>query len=56
MGTLPGKKPLIQLVDKSSNYEFPLEYMRTPITPNNEFFVRYHLANIPEADAKTYKI
>ena len=27
-----------------------------PITPNDEFFVRYHLADIPEIDAKTYKI
>jgi sulfite dehydrogenase len=57
MGTLPGKKPLIQLSDKPPNYESPLEYLRTPITPNNEFFVRYHLANIPESiDPKTYKI
>ncbi len=56
MGTLPGKKPLIQLADKPPNYESPLEYFRMPITPNNEFFVRYHLADIPEVDAKTYKI
>jgi DMSO/TMAO reductase YedYZ molybdopterin-dependent catalytic subunit len=56
MGTLPGKKPLIQLADKPPNYESPLEYLRTPITPNDQFFVRYHLADIPEVDAKTYKI
>jgi DMSO/TMAO reductase YedYZ molybdopterin-dependent catalytic subunit len=56
MGTLPGKKPLIELADKPPNYEAPLEYLRTPITPNDEFFVRYHLADIPEVDAKTYKI
>jgi len=56
MGTLPGKKPLIQLADKPPNYESPLEYFRTPITPNNEFFVRYHLADIPDVDVKTYKI
>jgi sulfite dehydrogenase len=56
MGTLPGKKPLIQLADRPPNYESPLEYFRTPITPNDEFFVRYHLADIPEVDAKTYKI
>lgn len=56
MGTLPGKKPLIQLADRPPNYEAPLEYLRTPITPNNEFFVRYHLSDIPEIDAKTYKI
>ncbi len=45
MGTLPGKKPLIMLADKPPNYEAPLEYLRTPITPNNEFFVRYQLVN-----------
>jgi DMSO/TMAO reductase YedYZ molybdopterin-dependent catalytic subunit len=56
MATLPGKKPLIRLADRGPNYEAPLEYFRTPITPNDEFFVRYHLSNIPEVDAKTYKI
>jgi len=57
MGTLPGKKPLIQLSDRGPNYESPLEYFRTPITPNDEFFVRYHLSDIPEKiDIKTYKI
>src|SRR5258708_450173 len=56
METLPGKKPLIRLADRPPNYESPLEYLRTPITPNDQFFVRYHLADIPEVDAKTYKI
>jgi DMSO/TMAO reductase YedYZ molybdopterin-dependent catalytic subunit len=56
MGTLPGKKPLIQLADRPPNYESPIEYLRTPITPNDQFFVRYHLADIPEVDPKSYKI
>jgi DMSO/TMAO reductase YedYZ molybdopterin-dependent catalytic subunit len=56
MATLPGKKPLIRLADRGPNYEAPLEYFRTPITPNDEFFVRYHLSYIPEVDAKSYKI
>ena len=56
METLPGKKPLIQLSDRPPNYESPLEYFRTPITPNDQFFVRYHLADIPEIDVKTFKI
>ena len=56
MGTLPGKKPLIQLSDRPPNYETPLEYLRTPITPNDEFFVRYHLSDIPEIKAADYKI
>jgi DMSO/TMAO reductase YedYZ molybdopterin-dependent catalytic subunit len=56
MGTLPGKKPLIQLADRPPNYEAPLEYLRTQITPNDQFFVRYHLSDIPNVDAKSYKI
>ena len=56
MAALPGKKPLIRLSDRGPNYEAPLEYFRTPITPNDEFFVRYHLSYIPEVDPKVYKI
>jgi sulfite dehydrogenase len=56
MGRLPGKKPLIQLSDRPPNYETPLEYLRTPITPNDEFFVRYHLSDIPEIKADAYKL
>jgi len=56
MGTLPGKQPLIQLSDRPPNYEAPIEYLRTAITPNDQFYVRYHLSDIPEIDAKTYKI
>ncbi|HEY1746190.1 MAG TPA: molybdopterin-dependent oxidoreductase [Xanthobacteraceae bacterium] len=56
MGTLPGKKPLIQLSDRPPNYEAPLEYFRTAITQNDQFFIRYHLSDIPEVDPKTYRI
>jgi DMSO/TMAO reductase YedYZ molybdopterin-dependent catalytic subunit len=56
MESLPGKKPLIKLSYRPPNYESPLEYFRTPITPNDQFFVRYHLSDIPDVDAKTYKI
>jgi len=53
---LPGKKPLIKLSYRPPNYEAPLEYFREPITPNDAFFVRYHLADIPQVDAKTWKL
>src|SRR6185369_16534590 len=33
-----------------------IEYLRTPITPNDQFYVRYHLADIPEIKAEGYKI
>jgi DMSO/TMAO reductase YedYZ molybdopterin-dependent catalytic subunit len=54
--TLPGKQPLIKMSYRPPNYESPIEYFRTPITPNDQFFVRYHLADIPEIDAKTWKL
>lgn len=54
MDALPGKKPLIKLAYRPPQYETPIEYFRTVITPNDAFFVRYHLADIPQIDAKTW--
>ena len=54
--SLPGKKPLIKLSYRPPNYEASIEYFRTAITPNDQFFVRYHLSVIPEIDPKTWKI
>jgi len=48
---VPGKKPLIQLSDRPPNLETPIQAFTTAITPNDQFFVRYHLANIPDAKA-----
>ena len=56
LDALPGKKPLIKLSYRPPNYETPIEYFHTTITPNEAFFVRYHLPNIPEVDVKTWKI
>jgi DMSO/TMAO reductase YedYZ molybdopterin-dependent catalytic subunit len=56
LDALPGKKPLIKLSYRPPNYETPIEYFRTAITPNDAFFVRYHLSNIPEIDAGTWKL
>lgn len=54
---LPGKKPLIRLTDRPPNYEAPLDAFATPITPNDRFFVRYHLAVIPEmAELRNWKL
>lgn len=53
---LPGKKPLIKLSYRPPNYETPIAYFRDPITPNDAFFVRYHLSDIPEIDARTWKL
>jgi DMSO/TMAO reductase YedYZ molybdopterin-dependent catalytic subunit len=56
LDALPGKKPLIKLSYRPPNYETPLAYFREAITPNDAFFVRYHLAVIPDIDVKTWKI
>src|SRR4249919_80161 len=56
LDALPGKKPLIKLSYRPANYETPMEYFRTAITPNDAFFVRYHLSDIPQVDAKTWKL
>jgi len=56
LDTLPGKKPLIKLTYRPPNYETPISYFRTAITPNDAFYVRYHLARIPEVDAATWKL
>ncbi len=45
--TLPGKTKLIRLSDRPPNYEAPLESFTNAVTPNEQFFVRYHLAGIP---------
>jgi DMSO/TMAO reductase YedYZ molybdopterin-dependent catalytic subunit len=46
---VPGKRPLIQLSDRPPNLETPIQAFQTAITPNDQFFVRYHLAGIPDA-------
>lgn len=45
--TLPGKKPLIKRNFRAPNYETPIEYFNDVFTPNDAFFVRWHLNNIP---------
>jgi sulfite dehydrogenase len=53
---LPGKVPLIKKTYRPPNYETPLGYFNEPFTPNNAFFVRYHISNIPEVDAASWKL
>ena len=47
---LPGKQKLIRLTERPPNYETPIDAFRTAVTPNEDFFVRYHLAGIPPMD------
>jgi DMSO/TMAO reductase YedYZ molybdopterin-dependent catalytic subunit len=54
---LPGKRPLIKLTTRPPNFETPVSYFASPITPNDAFFVRYHLAGIPaRIDVQQWKV
>jgi len=53
---LPGKVALIKRSFRPPNFETPIDFLRDPITRNDAFFVRYHLAGIPEVDAKSWKL
>jgi DMSO/TMAO reductase YedYZ molybdopterin-dependent catalytic subunit len=53
---LDGKVPLIKRAYRPPNFETPIDYFREPITRNDAFFVRYHLASIPRVDAKAWRL
>jgi len=54
----PGKRPLIRLTSRPPQLETPFQvFDEGPLTPNDAFFVRYHLADIPSSiDPETYRI
>jgi len=56
LDALPGKRPLIKRTFRPPNYETPVEYFTDAFTPNDAFFVRYHLAIIPEVSAQDWKL
>jgi DMSO/TMAO reductase YedYZ molybdopterin-dependent catalytic subunit len=56
LDALPGKRPLIKLSYRPPNYETPIDQLRGAITPNDAFFVRYHLSDIPEVDATDWRL
>jgi DMSO/TMAO reductase YedYZ molybdopterin-dependent catalytic subunit len=56
LSALPGKRPLIRRAFRPPNYETPLAGLVPAFTPNDAFFVRYHLALIPEIDPRTWRL
>ncbi|HEY2678695.1 MAG TPA: molybdopterin-dependent oxidoreductase [Steroidobacteraceae bacterium] len=54
--TLPGKQPLLKRAYRPPNYESPVSYFDAPITPNERFFVRWHLMDVPEIDAEQWRL
>jgi DMSO/TMAO reductase YedYZ molybdopterin-dependent catalytic subunit len=54
----PGKRPLLQTTARPPQLETPFAVFDTgAITPNDAFYVRYHLADIPlEIDPDTFRL
>jgi DMSO/TMAO reductase YedYZ molybdopterin-dependent catalytic subunit len=53
---LPGKLPLIKKSFRPPNFETPVRLLGSAYTPNDAFFVRYHLAAIPEVALAGWKL
>ncbi len=52
----PGKVPMRAINDRPPCLETPWKYFQTDITPNDAFYVRWHLQQLPEPDLKTWKL
>jgi DMSO/TMAO reductase YedYZ molybdopterin-dependent catalytic subunit len=54
----PGKRPMIVLTSRPPQLETPFSVFNEGVlTPNDAFFVRYHLADIPlEIDVETFRV
>jgi sulfite dehydrogenase len=52
-----GKKGMILLTERPPNLETPLKYFKLDYTPNDVFFVRWHLAGLPATvDKDTFRL
>lgn len=57
MARFPQKTDLILLTDRPPQLETPLKYFATDLTPNEAFFVRWHLADIPTSiDTQSFRL
>jgi sulfite dehydrogenase (cytochrome) subunit A len=53
----PQKTDLILLTDRPPQLETPLRYFQTELTPNEAFFVRWHLSGIPTTvDVQSFRL
>jgi len=53
----PEKTEMILLTDRPPQLETPIHYFRQDLTPNEAFFVRWHLEGIPTSvDLRTFRI
>ncbi|QJE96804.1 molybdopterin-dependent oxidoreductase [Luteolibacter luteus] len=58
LASYPGKRPLILLTSRPPQLETPFSIFNEGVlTPNDAFFVRYHLSNIPlSIDTETFRL
>jgi sulfite dehydrogenase len=57
MARFPEKTDLILLTDRPPQLETPIKFFREDITPNDAFFVRWHLSAIPTSvDLRTFRL
>ena len=54
--SLSGKRPMWKRSFRPPNYETPVEAFRDDLTPNDQFFVRWHLPLIPEVDPRSWRL
>jgi hypothetical protein len=53
----PEKTEMILLTDRPPQLETPIHYFRQDLTPNEAFFVRWHLEAIPTSvDLRTFRL
>jgi DMSO/TMAO reductase YedYZ molybdopterin-dependent catalytic subunit len=55
MDALPGKRPLIKRTFRPPNYETPVALFREPFTPNDAFYVRWHMG-VPDLAAADWRL
>src|SRR5262245_23896650 len=55
MDALPGKRPLIKRSFRPPNYETPLALLGDPLTPNDAFYVRWHMG-VPDVSATDWRL
>jgi sulfite dehydrogenase (cytochrome) subunit A len=52
----PEKTDLILLTSRPPQLETPMKYFETPITPNEAFYVRYHISPPTSVDLSTWRL
>jgi len=55
LDALPGKQPLIKRTFRPPNYETPIAHFRHALTPNDAFYVRWHMG-VPDLARREWRL